>query len=94
MIGVAGMVTGTMEWWNARHGWTTNDSACLRMRTGMNRGMDEVLMASLDPEVCIYGLLQVDADENRQARQNERIRFYLGLTSGFTEDCREASEKK
>jgi len=48
----------------------------LRMRTGMIGGMDEILMASLDLDVCIYNMLYVDADENRQARQNEQIRFY------------------
>jgi len=48
----------------------------LRMRTGMNGGMDEILMASLDLDVCIYNMLYVDADKNRQARQNEQIRFY------------------
>jgi len=53
-----------------------SDTTRLRMRTGMNGGMDEILMASLDLDVCIYNLLYVDADENRQARQNEQIRFY------------------
>jgi len=33
-------------------------------------------MASLDLDVCIYNMLYVDADKNRQARQNEQIRFY------------------
>jgi len=42
----------------------------------MNGGMDEILMALLDLDVCIYNMLYVDADENRQARQNEQIRFY------------------
>jgi len=36
---------------------TRNDSTRLRMRTGMNRGTDEILMASLDLEFCIYNLL-------------------------------------
>jgi len=31
-----------------------NDTMRLRMRTGMNGGMDEILMASLDLDVCIY----------------------------------------
>jgi len=53
-----------------------NDTMRLRMRTGMNGGMDEILMASLDLDVCIYNMLYVDVDENRQARQNEQIRFY------------------
>jgi len=53
-----------------------NDTMRLRMRTGMNGGMDEILMASLDLDVCIYNMLYVDADKNRQARQNEQIRFY------------------
>jgi len=49
----------------------------LRMGTGMNSGMDEILVASLDLDICIYNLLYVDAEENRQVRQNEQIRFYL-----------------
>ena len=53
-----------------------NDTMRLGMRTGMNSGMDEILMASLDLDVCIYNMLYVDVDENRQARQNEQIRFY------------------
>jgi len=53
-----------------------NDTMRLRMRTGMNGGMDEILMASLDLDVCIYNMLYVDVDENRQARQNKQIRFY------------------
>jgi len=52
-----------------------NDTMRLRMRTGMIGGMDEILMASLDLDVCIYNMY-VDADENRQARQNEQIRCY------------------
>jgi len=58
-----------------------NDTMRLRMRTGMNSGMDEILMASLDLDVCIYNLLCVDAEEYRQARQNEQIRFYLRVDS-------------
>jgi len=53
-----------------------NDTMRLRMRTGMNGGMDEILMASLDLDVCIYNMLYVDADKNRQARQNKQMRFY------------------
>ena len=53
-----------------------NDTMRLRMRTGMNGGMDEILMGSLDLDVCIYNILYVDADEYRQARQDEQIRFY------------------
>jgi len=58
-----------------------NETMRLRMRTGMNGGMDEILMASLDLDVCIYNLLYVNADENRQARQNEQIPFYLRVDS-------------
>jgi len=54
-----------------------NDTMRLRMGTGMNSGMDEILVASLDLDICIYNLLYVDAEENRQVRQNEQIRFYL-----------------
>jgi len=53
-----------------------NDTIRLRMRTGMTGRIDEILVASLALDVCIYNLLYVDADENRQARQNEQIRFY------------------
>jgi len=31
---------------------TRNDSTRLRMRTDMNSGMDEILMAPLDLDVC------------------------------------------
>jgi len=58
-----------------------NDTMRLGMRTGMNSGMDEILMASLDLDVCIYNLLYVDAEENRQTRQNKQIRFYLRVDS-------------
>ena len=37
----------------------------------MYSGMDEIQMASLNLDVCIYNLLYVDADESRRARQNE-----------------------
>jgi len=67
---------GMVEWWNVQHGWEKEWHLRLRMRTGMNGGMDEILMALLDLDVCIYNMLYVDADENRQARQNEQIRFY------------------
>jgi len=30
-------------------------------------------MASLDLDVCIYNMLYVDVDKNKQARQNEQI---------------------
>ena len=56
---------------------TRNDTMRLRMRIGMNSGMDETLMASLDLDVCIYNLLWVGAEENKQEKQNEQIRFYL-----------------
>jgi len=56
---------------------------CLRMRNGMKSGMDEILMASLVLDVCIYNLLYVDAEENMQARQNEQIRFSLRVGSRF-----------
>jgi len=46
----------------------------------MNSEIDEILMASLDLEVCIYNLLYV-AEENRRARQNKQIRFYLRVHS-------------
>ena len=84
MIRIAGMVTGIVEWWNGgmySMVGRRNDTMRLRMRTGMNSGMDEILMALLDLDVCIHNLLYVDAEENRQARQNEQIRFYLRVDS-------------
>jgi len=74
MICIGGTVTGIMEWCNCGivELWNggmysmvgrRNDTMRLRMRTGMNRGMDEILMASLDLDVCIYNLLYVDVDE-------------------------------
>ena len=73
------MAYGIVEWWN--DGMYSmvgrrNDTMRLRMRTGMIAGMDEILMASLALDVCIYNRLYVDADENRQDRQNEQTRFY------------------
>jgi len=56
-----------------------NDTMRLRMRTGMNSGMHEILMASLDLDVCIYNMLYVDADENRQ---NEAERTNTILLKG------------
>ena len=47
-----------------------NATMHLRMRTGMNSEMDEILMASLDLDVCIYNLLYV-AEENRRGRTNK-----------------------
>jgi len=83
MIRIAGMVTGIVEWWNGgmySMVGRRNDTMRLRMRTGMNSGMDEILVASLDLDVCIYNLY-VDAEENRQARQNEQTQFYLRIDS-------------
>jgi len=76
MICIGGMVTGLWNGGMYSMVGRRNDTMRLRMRTGMNGGMDEILMASLDLDVCIYNMLYVDADENRQARQNEQIRFY------------------
>jgi len=84
MISIAGMVTSMVEWWNGgMHSMVgrRNDTMHLRMRNGMKSGMDEILMASLDLDVCIYNLLYFDTEENRQARQNEQIRFYLRVDS-------------
>ena len=76
MICIGGMVTGIWNGGMYSMVGRRNDTMRLRMRTGMKGGMDELLMASLDLDVCIYNMLYVDADENRQARQNEQIRFY------------------
>jgi len=76
MICIGEMVTGLWNGGMYSMVGRRNDTMRLRMRTGMNGGMDEILMASLDLDVCIYNMLYVDADENRQARQNEQIRFY------------------
>ena len=80
------LANGIVELWNGRMYSMVgrrNDTMRLRMRTGMNGRIDEILMASLALDVCIYNLLYLDADENRQARQNEQIWFYQRVDRWF-----------
>jgi len=74
MIGIAGMVTGMVEWWNGgMHSMvgTRNVTMRLRMRTGMHSGMDEIQMASLDLGVCIYNLMLVRKNIGKRGRMDK-----------------------
>ena len=60
------------------------DSEHARMRACMGIGMDEILVAVLDLEVCTYIVCSGSSDKMiMQARQDERMRLYLGLAFDF-----------
>ena len=71
-----------MVWWNCGGMHSVvgirNDTMPLRMRTGMLSGMDEIWVASLDLDVCIYSLLCVDVGEMCEKAERRNTILFKG----------------